>query len=71
MEVFEHIGLRNTLFYSDVKIKPGTWTWINVKDFKGDYEWLEETHDYIQWLFPNYYKSKFNKSSFELKFEEA
>ena len=22
--------------------------------------WLEETHDYIQWLFPLYVRSKFN-----------
>lgn len=28
-----------------------------------DYEWLEQTHDYIQWLFPLNEKSRFNPNA--------
>jgi len=38
---------------------------------KTDYKKLEVHHGYIQWLFPNYYGSSFNKDAFKLTSEEA
>lgn len=32
---------------------------------------MERSHDYIQWLFPNHYKSNFNWNSFKLGYDEA
>ena len=45
--------------------------WLQTYMRAGDFDWLERKHDYVQWLFPNYFKSRFNKSSKELKFKEA
>lgn len=32
---------------------------------------MEDTHDYIQWMFPNHYRSRFNYSSHSLNYQEA
>jgi Opioid growth factor receptor (OGFr) conserved region. len=36
-----------------------------------DYKKLEVHHGYIQWLFPNFYGSAFNRDAFKLLPEEA
>ena len=36
-----------------------------------DYHFLEQTHDYIQWMFPNHYGSCFNSSSSPLNYLES
>jgi len=41
------------------------------KFWKNDYKKLEIHHGYIQWLFPNFYASNFNKDAFSLTSEEA
>mmetsp|Transcript_14808 Transcript_14808/g.12615 ORF Transcript_14808/g.12615 Transcript_14808/m.12615 type:complete len:242 (-) Transcript_14808:150-875(-) len=41
------------------------------KYWKTDYRKLEIHHGYIQWLFPNYYGSNFNRDAFKLLPEEA
>ena len=38
---------------------------------RGDYRWLEDKHDYIQWLLPNHYQSSFNSHSFAMGYLEA
>jgi Opioid growth factor receptor (OGFr) conserved region len=38
---------------------------------KEDYNKLEIHHGYIQWLFPNFYGSAFNRDAFKLEKEEA
>jgi hypothetical protein len=35
-------------------------------ELKGNYTLLERNHDYIQWLFPNLFKSRFNNDSYPL-----
>lgn len=37
----------------------------------GDYDELEDNHSYIQWLFPNFYRSDFNISAYKLEEHEA
>lgn len=36
-----------------------------------DYEFLEDKHDYIQWMFPNHYGSAFNSASKPLNYIES
>ena len=38
---------------------------------KNDYKKLEIHHGYVQWLFPNFYGSAFNRDSHKLLVEEA
>jgi hypothetical protein len=35
------------------------------------YKFLENRHDYIQWMFPNHYGSLFNSNSFQLTYVES
>ena len=39
--------------------------------WKGRYDLLEQSHEYIQWLFPNYFASRFNPDAYPLSPEEA
>lgn len=41
------------------------------KNWRGNFQLLENHHGFIQWLFPNGFQSKFNKKSFPLTHEEA
>jgi len=38
---------------------------------KNDYKKLEIHHGYVQWLFPNFYGSAYNRDSHKLLLEEA
>jgi len=38
---------------------------------RGNYKELETNHSYIQWLFPNFYKSAFNSDASPLTEDEA
>jgi hypothetical protein len=49
----------------------GTLVETILEKWKGDYVQLEKHHSYIQWLFPNYYSSKFNDEAEPLSREEA
>jgi len=46
-------------------------TLVELLAWKGNYKKLEENHTYIQWLFPNYFDSKFNAESRALTHDEA
>jgi hypothetical protein len=63
----------NVAFYCDKET--ATYEKILLRDIHGklfsDWRWMESCHDYIQWLFPNHYKSRFNWHSHELTFDEA
>jgi hypothetical protein len=43
----------------------------DLLECKQNYNFLEECHDYIQWLFPNSFKSTFNDLSHVLTEKEA
>ncbi|CAD8190888.1 unnamed protein product [Paramecium pentaurelia] len=40
------------------------------EDLKSFYQDLEYDHSFIQWMFPNFYASKFNPNSYKLNLEE-
>jgi len=42
-----------------------------LRDWKGNYKMLEQNHAYIQWLFPNFYRSAFNIDAQPLTPQEA
>eukprot|EP01017_Pseudomicrothorax_dubius_P010562 TRINITY_DN13788_c0_g1_i1.p1 TRINITY_DN13788_c0_g1~~TRINITY_DN13788_c0_g1_i1.p1 ORF type:complete len:553 (-),score=163.38 TRINITY_DN13788_c0_g1_i1:74-1732(-) len=42
-----------------------------LNHWKGDYRKLEDRHDYVQWLFPNFFRSQFNRNAVALTSEEA
>ncbi|CAD8199909.1 unnamed protein product [Paramecium octaurelia] len=41
-----------------------------IEDLKSFYQDLEYDHSFIQWMFPNFYASKFNPNSYKLTLEE-
>ena len=59
LKLREETCLHNYKFYME-KIE----TKLHSK--RGDYRFLEDRHDYIQWMFPNHYESAFNYNSHPL-----
>ena len=62
--------LPNVDFYTGKKSK----TFFDLKFFrkkKGDYKFLEGNHAFVQWIFPNNFKSQFNYDSYALTLAEA
>mmetsp|Transcript_98708 Transcript_98708/g.120857 ORF Transcript_98708/g.120857 Transcript_98708/m.120857 type:complete len:356 (-) Transcript_98708:170-1237(-) len=63
-------GMKNVLFYKGEFQSP-VGTIDDLHTWKGQYQILEMNHEYIQWLFPNYFDSQFNRNSQALIPEEA
>lgn len=65
--------LRNLQFYTNQIKDPAYMHYIDQyhSEFKGVYEFLEKSHAYIQWLFPNQHKSAFNSNSDPISKEEV
>lgn len=63
----------NLLFYSNIMSSEPDGDFIEdiLKTWKGDYRRLERHHGFIQWLFPNHYKSGFNSEAKKLSKKEA
>ena len=54
--------------------KSSWWCQWDIEDLlnrKGDYNFLEGSHSFVQWLFPNHFSSAFNSSSYALTLSEA
>ncbi|KRX08317.1 hypothetical protein PPERSA_01778 [Pseudocohnilembus persalinus] len=62
--------LPNVNFFKNIKTKSSYMMISDILARKGNYKLLEQDHSYIQWLFPNKYKSAFNSSSYSLTDEE-
>merc|ERR1719359_2736339 len=60
----------NVRFYKG-EIKSTEGSIQELHGMKGDYDFLERSHAYVQWLFPNYFPSRFNFDSQELTPKEA
>jgi len=72
--IAEHIkDMKNVLFYLNKlqSVPKGDFIDNIHKQWRYDYDKLEEHHGYIQWLFPNFYGSAFNGSAYKLTPEEA
>lgn len=61
----------NLLFFMGEKKSTTGYYIDDLLKLKGNYKELEYNHAYIQWLFPNHFKSNFNSDSFPLTEEEA
>lgn len=57
-----YLGIKSSLCQWDIKY---------LLNRKGDYDFLEGSHSFVQWLFPNHFSSAFNSSSYALTLEEA
>ena len=63
-------GMKNVRFYKgDFQSPVGSIDELHT--WKGQYAILEMNHEYIQWLFPNYFASQFNPNSQALTKDEA
>lgn len=60
----------NVRFYRG-KVKVNGGFVDDLHKWRGDYERLEVSHDYVQWFFPNYFASLFNHNAFRLTADEA
>ena len=66
--------LRDVSGFIDSKTKNHIKKWKNYKDGSNDisnlYRDLEYDHAFVQWIFPNFFKSMFNPRSSRLTLEE-
>jgi hypothetical protein len=61
--------LPNYCFYkNEVKIRNKSMTLDQLQAKYENYDFLEDVHDYVQWMFPNHYGSAFNSSSKPLNY---
>lgn len=60
----------NVLFYTN-QYRPSVGIIRDVHNWFGDYRRLEQNHAYIQWLFPNYFDSRYNPEARALSRDEA
>lgn len=71
LEIAKESNLHNILFYSnEVKITFRNFLLGQIQTkLRKNFDWMEDSHDYIQWLFPNHYRSRFNYSSHALSYQ--
>ncbi|KAL4476572.1 hypothetical protein ABPG74_010305 [Tetrahymena malaccensis] len=65
--------LKNLQFYlNNLQSNPNGDYILNILEkWKGKFKILETHHGYVQWLFPNFFQSRFNNGSDPLREEEA
>jgi len=61
----------NLAFYLNKPSQSCPWDFEALLNKKGNYDFLEFNHSFIQWLFPNHFSSAFNSNSYALTPQEA
>ena len=63
--------LPNYMFYKNKKLIRQKMNLAQLHKKYRSYRFLEEVHDYIQWMFPNHYASGFNDQSYALNYLQS